>query len=190
MEAVVTCSKSCQRLLKNGLVDSKMQALPTIFHQPNIRMWYNRRYMRPLSLQKHCLLLPQFYIHFSCATETPRSVVGSPTLQVFSDIFVGRAQPSSRRLLDITLLNIFKSVCGTLKEGTNKSLTGSLTVNEWSASYGAPIFGMIWNYCDESWRLQCVSMACLKLRQFSKTITQLFAMMEEVFVRDQNSWVG
>lgn len=132
--------------------------------------------MTPFSCPRHCWLLPQF---FSCATETPISCLGSLILQGLVDIFGGRAQYSSKRVLDSTFFHIYRDVWRILNEGTNRSQTGSLTVDGWSASYATPILGMTWHYCDDIRRLQRVSIACLKIGKVSNTGTQLCAMMED-----------
>lgn len=44
-------------------------------------------------------------VFYGCVTETPLSPLGTPIPQGFVDVFGGRAQYSSKRILDVALFD-------------------------------------------------------------------------------------
>lgn len=125
---------------------------------------------------------------YTCFTETSTLRVCSPITQGLVSLFDGRMQFSSKEPVERYLIPTFTEVCKMLASQATSSMTGSITVDGWSAALGCPILGMTWHFIDDNWRMKSIPIAMLNTGTASKSAEQLRSIMEEI-IRD-NSIIG
>ena len=117
---------------------------------------------------------------YACATETPFVRVASPITQGLVDIFGGRMQPSSKEAIESHLHLVYSAVCGLLKQSCTSAVTGSISLDGWSAALGTPILGVTWSFIDDAWRLRSVPISMLNIGGVPKTAEQLRSIVTEI----------
>lgn len=115
---------------------------------------------------------------YSCVTETSPMIVCSPITQALVNMFDGRMQYSSKDVFDSYLLPTYRAVCDLLQTVATCALTGSLTLDGWSAALGAPILGITWHFIDDSWRLCSIPITTLNTGTASKSAEQLRSIVD------------
>lgn len=126
------------------------------------------------------LVQPVAIIWYACANKKLLSRIGAQLLQGLVSIFGGRLQLSNKTLLDLFLLPTYDAFCNVPCISTSKAMTGCIIFDGWNAALGAPILGVTWHFIDNDWRLRCIPIATMNIRDTLKNGNFLCTLIEAV----------